>query len=181
VPLRPTAITRALLRLWYRTPLSRALAARGEHLSAVRQHLRLCQQLGSHGQDVSFQFPLCIEEPKHLHVGDHVSIAAFVHIWAAGGVRVGNRVMIASHVAISTVTHDHHAPVMWGTLLTRPIRIEDDVWIGAHATILPGITIGRGAVVGAGSVVTRDVPPFAIVTGVPARVQRYREIATSNP
>ncbi len=58
--------------------------------------------------------------------------------------------------------------------LTRPVVIEDDVWIGENAIVLPGVRIGRGAVVGAGAVVTRDVEPYAIVHGVPARVARHR-------
>jgi len=56
----------------------------------------------------------------------------------------------------------------------KDIVIEDDVWIGAHATVLPGVRLGRGCVVGANACVTRDVPPFAIVCGVPAVIKRYR-------
>ena len=88
--------------------------------------------------------------------------------------------MIASHVAISSVTHDHTGPAMWRTVVTRSIHIEEDAWIGAHAVILPGVTVGRGAVVGAGSVVTHDVPPYAIVAGVPARILRYRDAAAGS-
>ena len=56
----------------------------------------------------------------------------------------------------------------------RPVVIGDDCWIGSRVTIMPGVTLGRGCVVGAGAVVTRDVPPYAVVAGVPARVVRYR-------
>jgi acetyltransferase-like isoleucine patch superfamily enzyme len=169
------------MRVWYRSRLAVGWSNRLEHLSVYRRTLLLRRQLGSCGRDITVQFPVSISEMKRLHLGDHVSIAAFVHVRADGGIHVGDRVMVASHVAISTVTHDHQARVMWNTVVTKPIRIEDDVWIGAHAVILPGVTIGRGAVVGAGSVVTHDVPPFAVVTGVPARVQRYRETVSATP
>jgi len=56
-----------------------------------------------------------------------------------------------------------------------PVRIEDDVWIGARAIILPGIKIGKGAIIGSGAVVTKDVPPYAICAGNPARVIKYRD------
>jgi maltose O-acetyltransferase len=82
--------------------------------------------------------------------------------------------MIGSHTAISTVTHDFEAAIMYGTIVTGPIEIDDDVWIGTHAVVLPNVRIGKGAVVGAGSVVTRTVPSNAIVLGVPARVVKYR-------
>jgi maltose O-acetyltransferase len=59
---------------------------------------------------------------------------------------------------------------------TRPIVIEDDVWIGARVTILGGVNIGTGAVIGAGSVVTKNVPPYAIVAGNPAKLIRYRNV-----
>jgi galactoside O-acetyltransferase len=57
-------------------------------------------------------------------------------------------------------------------MVHAPVEVDDDVWLGAGAVVLPGVHIGRGAVVGAGAVVTRDVPPFSIVAGVPARVVR---------
>jgi maltose O-acetyltransferase len=179
--LRPFGLLQALLGIWYRRRLAVGVANRFAHLATFRQRQLLIQQLGSCGNNLAVQFPVCITEADHLHVGDDVSIAAFVHVRAVAGVHMGNRVMVASHVAISTVTHDYASPQMWKSAITSPIRIEDDVWIGAHAVILPGITIGRGAVIGAGSVVTKDVPPFAIVTGVPARVQHYRDNIAACP
>jgi maltose O-acetyltransferase len=83
--------------------------------------------------------------------------------------------MIASHTAIVSLTHDYTRPDMrFAPAIGASVVIEDDVWIGAHAVIMPGVTIGRGAVVGAGAVVRDDVPPFAIVAGIPARLIRYR-------
>lgn len=90
--------------------------------------------------------------------------------------KIGNRVMIGSHTAITSVTHDYLADVMYGTVVTKRVIINDDVWIGAHAVILPGVSIGEGAVVGAGCIVSKDVPPYAVVTGIPGRVIRFRSI-----
>lgn len=128
------------------------------------------------GQVVSVRQPVCFEGIEYIEVGDQVSIAAFVHIWGYGGVKIGSRVMIASHCAISTITHDHTKKEMHKTIVSKPVVIEDDVWIGAHAVIMPGVTIKKGAVVGAGSVVVNDVEENAIVVGVPARVVKIRTI-----
>ncbi|QXP84023.1 DapH/DapD/GlmU-related protein [Methylococcus sp. Mc7] len=80
--------------------------------------------------------------------------------------------MIASHTVITSLTHDTRATVYRESLISRPVIIEDNVWIGAGACVLPGVRIGTGSVIGAGSVVTRDVPAGTIVVGVPARAIR---------
>jgi acetyltransferase-like isoleucine patch superfamily enzyme len=123
---------------------------------------------------LQIQHPICIEHPECVSMGKDVSIAAFVHIWGGGGVTIGDRVLIASHVAIASETHDHRVPDMRSSKVCKAVRICDGAWIGAHACILPGVTIGRGAVVGAGAVVTKDVPDACIVAGVPARVMARR-------
>ena len=64
---------------------------------------------------------------------------------------------------------------MQGTLIKREVVIEDDAWIGTHAIIMPGVTIGRGAVVGAGCVVTKDVAPYSVVVGIPGELLKMRE------
>jgi len=90
-----------------------------------------------------------------------------------GGLRIGNHVSISPEVAILTADHDRDLPDF--PLRARPVAIEDHVWIGMRAMILPGVRIGRGAVVAAGAVVTRDVAPLSVVAGVPARVIGQRD------
>jgi acetyltransferase-like isoleucine patch superfamily enzyme len=100
---------------------------------------------------------------------------AFLH--AAGGIRIGADVGIAPHVCILTSVHrepGRERPIMSGELAFAPVVLEDGCDIGINATILPGVTIGRGAQIGAGAVVTRDVPAFAIAAGNPARILRER-------
>jgi acetyltransferase-like isoleucine patch superfamily enzyme len=84
-----------------------------------------------------------------------------------GGVTIGDNVSISPQVAISTAAHSAVDPEF--RVEIRPVVIEDNVWIGMRATILGGVTLGRGSVVAAGAVVTKDVPPLTIVGGVPAR------------
>ena len=123
------------------------------------------------------KFPVTFEGKKFNEIGDDVSINSFVHIWGHGGVKIGNRVLTATHVAITSLTHDYtYENMRYAPIIAKPVVIEDDVWIGSNAVVNPGVTIGKGAVVGAGAVVTKDVPPEAIVVGVPAKILRYREI-----
>ena len=111
----------------------------------------------------------------HVGAGSWIGQAAFLH--AAGGITVGKRVGIAPHVCILTSWHTdpgRDVPIMDGALQFAPVVLEDGCDIGLNATVLPGVTIGRGAQVGAGAVVTRDVPPFSVVAGNPARILRER-------
>lgn len=117
-------------------------------------------------------FPVCIEPITNLRVGKRVAINAFVHIWANAPVTIGDHSMLASHVRITTSTHDPAIRPYRDHRRDAPVVIGRNVWIGSGAIVLPGITIGDNAVVGAGSVVTRDVAPDTIVAGVPARVLR---------
>ena len=134
-----------------------------------RRAAYLRSQLGACGAGVSFQWPVVINGPEHVRLGDRVSVNAFVHIWGQGGVSIGDDTLIASHVAITSLTHAVEAENRAGTLISRPVAIGRRVWIGSHAVILPGITVGDGAVVAAGAVVTRDVAAGAVVMGVPAK------------
>ena len=86
-----------------------------------------------------------------------------------GGIAIGNEVFIGPKVNLITINHDVN-PENRSATYGRPIVIEDNVWIGINSTILPGVKIGYGAIVGAGSVVTKDVPAMTIVTGNPARI-----------
>ncbi len=119
-----------------------------------------------------------IEYPENLTIGDNTSINRNCLINAAGGVDIGKNVLIGPSVTIYSLNHnysDRQLLIIDQDYSKARIIIENDVWLGLKSVILPGVTIGEGAIVGAGSVVTHDVPPGAIVTGVPARVVRIIE------
>ena len=108
---------------------------------------------------------------KNLHIGKNVFINSGCRFQDQGGITIGDGALIGHNVVMATLNHSED-PETRGNLHPAPIHIGRNVWIGASATILPGVTIGDGAIVGAGSVVTRDVPENMIVTGVPARILR---------
>ena len=142
------------------------------HLDALLNSYRIGRWrklLGSSHTGLRLQHPVVIEHPEKVRIGRDCSIAAFLHIWGGGGVSIGDRVLIASHVSIVSETHDYTKHPITETAVLKPVVIEDDVWIGTHCTIMPGVTIGRGAVVGAGAVVTKDIPPMSINIGIPSR------------
>ena len=102
-----------------------------------------------------------------VSIGANSRINRDCSIDVRGGVRIGDNVSISPEVVISTAAHSAFDPEFRVEL--RPVVIEDQVWIGMRAMILGGVTLGRGSVVAAGAVVTKDVPPLTIVAGIPAR------------
>lgn len=113
---------------------------------------------------------------SHIHIGPHASfIASVAHIY------IGNYVMFGPYVTIRGGNHRTDLQGKYMILEKKKraiddadVHIEDDVWIGCNVTILKGVTIGRGAVVAAGSVCTKNVPPYAIVGGNPAKLIKFR-------
>lgn len=107
-----------------------------------------------------------------IHVGNHCSINPYCVLIGGGDVNIGNGVRIASHAVIVAASHnfsDTSRPIHEQGETPQPITIENDVWIGAGAKILGGVTIRTGTIVGAGAVVTRSTDPWSIMAGVPAR------------
>jgi maltose O-acetyltransferase len=104
---------------------------------------------------------------RRVSIGNGTVINQKCLIYTSSGLIIGNHVSISAEVALITGTHDINDPHF--TSDYRPIVIDDYVWIGTRAMILQGVTIGQGAVVMAGAVVTHDVAPFAVVGGVPAK------------
>lgn len=105
--------------------------------------------------------------------GESVFINQGCYFLDLGGITIGDRVLIGPRVTLSTAGHPVDVGERFAFITHAPILIEDDVWIGASATITPGVTIGRGAVVGAGAVVAKDVPAMSVVTGTSV-VERKR-------
>ena len=111
-------------------------------------------------------------------VGTNFGVNSGSYINGIGGLEIGNYVLIGSNVTISSGKHPIEGkdiPVFTRPTILQKIVIEDDVWIGAGAVIMPGITIAKGTVIGANSVVTKDTLPYSIVAGVPAKTLRFRE------
>lgn len=125
------------------------------------------------GQPVDESFslfpPFYTDCGKNIHIGKHVFINMGCKFQDQGGIFIGDGVLIGHNVVLATLNHAMQ-PERRSDMLPAPIHIGKRVWIGSNATVLPGVTIGDGAVVAAGAVVTRDVPANTVVGGVPAKV-----------
>lgn len=118
------------------------------------------------------RMPVKIYHPNGLSIGNDVDIGEYTHIRASGGVSIGSKVLIAAHTVITSREHPIELP-RYGVTVDAPVTIEDEVWIGAGAIILPGVRIHHGAIVAAGAVVTHDVSAFTMVGGIPARLIKH--------
>lgn|SRR3989338_7557646 len=113
-------------------------------------------------------------DPSNIYIGDDTIIGDRAFLDGRGPLTIGSHVAIASSVMIYNSQHDIDDPDF--TAISLPVVIEDYAFIGPRAIILPGVKIGRGAVVAAGAVVTKDIPPFSVVGGVPAQIMRERMV-----
>ena len=134
-------------------------------------------------------FPRSTTQLPLLRIGAEVQVNDYVHIAVAEGISIGDRVLIASKVHITDHNHGRYSgalgpsddpltPPARRPLSCSPVVIEDDVWIGENAVILPGVRIGRGSIIGALSTVTKDVPAYTISVGSPARIIKQYEFDT---
>lgn len=120
---------------------------------------------------------------KTLFIGDNCEIGDNVHIVASKEVIIGNNVLMAARVFISDTSHGKYNDTNQDSPLTpprerplhyNPVAIEDNVWIGENVVILPGVKVGKGAIIGANSVVSKNVDKYTIVTGIPAKcIKKY--------
>ena len=124
---------------------------------------------GAVGEDFGLFPPFYTDFGKHITLGKGVFLNSGCRFQDQGGITLGDGAYIGHNVVLATLNHDED-PDRRDTLHPAPIILGRNVWIGAQATVTPGVTIGDGAIVAAGAVVTRDVPPRAVVGGVPARV-----------
>jgi maltose O-acetyltransferase len=140
-----------------------------------RQNI-LQRLLGQIGQNSIIEPPFYCVYGQNIYIGDHVFLNVLCTILDCNEVHIGHHVMIGPSVQIYTAAHEIQAEArIQGWEVAKPIMIEDNVWIGGGAILLPGVRIGRNAVVGAGAVVSRSVPANTVVAGNPARVIREIE------
>lgn len=107
-----------------------------------------------------------------IEIGSNTVINRFTYLDGRVSLKIGNNVNISHYSIIQTLTHDPQSSDFAG--VPMPVLIEDHVWIGTRALILPGVTLGEGCVIGAGSVVTKSIPPYTIAVGNPAKVIKER-------
>ncbi len=156
--------TKELLRLYNRS----------ETVSEQRTILQ--QLLGGIGQDSIIEPPFYCSYGRNTRIGDYVYLNFLCTILDNNEVHIGHRVMLGPAVQIYTAAHLLQAEArIQGWEVAKAVVIEDNVWIGGGAILLPGVRIGRNAVVGAGAVVTRSVPANTVVAGNPARAIREIE------
>lgn len=140
--------------------------------------LKKCLNM-SIGKDSSIHYGCFIaggEFGANISIGNNSVINRFVYLDGRFNLKIGNNVNISHYTLIQTLTHDPQSPDFKG--VPGPVILEDHVWVGARAMILPGVTIGEGAVVGAGAIVTKSIAPYEIVAGCPAKVigKRSRDL-----
>lgn len=113
--------------------------------------------------------PFYADYGRNITIGKNVFINSGCCFQDQGGIEIGDNALIGQQVVIATLNHDL-IPEKRANMTPAPVKIGNGVWIGAHATILPGVTVEGGAVVAAGAVVTKDVPKNTVVAGVPAKI-----------
>ena len=123
--------------------------------------------VGGIGENCYIATPLYMNIASNIHIGNHVSINPYFRCMSAGNIYIEDYAQIAMNVSLITNNHDFYDRAV---LTIKDIHIKKNAWIGAGVTILPGITIGENAIVGAGSVITHDVEPNTVVAGNPARI-----------
>ena len=170
----------------------------GDHVRIMTGFVSIDRQeqvvLGNH---VTFHPYVTLRGKGRLLVGDHVWFAPYNHIqtgkapieigphthfapgcvlYGGAGLTIGPHCGIAAHTVFATVAHDHRIPdkKIVETFRSAPIRLVGDIWVGANATIIGGVTIAERCVIGAGAVVTRSTEPNGVYLGVPARLSHYR-------
>ncbi|MBD6619198.1 acyltransferase [Komarekiella sp. 'clone 1'] len=118
----------------------------------------------------------CLEDTC-IHIDDDTFIGPDVCIEGPGDIKIGKHCMIAAHSGIYANNHnfaDPIEPIKYQGVTRKGIVIEDDCWLGHGVTVLDGVTIGKGSVIGAGAVVNKDIPPFSVAVGLPAKVIKSR-------
>ena len=147
--------SRFLARLAWREP---AFRSRGKHVEITRDSI--------------------FGDSENISLGNYVYIGPEAYFWGSGGITIENNVIIGPRVTVLSSSHRYEGAETIpydGTTLLGPVHFSSHVWVGACSTIVPSVTIGEGAVIAMGSVVTRDVPSCAVVGGNPADVLKYRD------
>lgn len=131
------------------------------------------------GENAVVSYPIIITKPERLHLGNNVYIGPDAWISTYGKVTIMDGTIIGPRLKIYTGNHNYDSDTLLPydeVTIAKNVVIKENVWIGGDVTILPGITIEEGAIIGASTVVTKDVPKGAIVGGNPGKILKYRDL-----
>jgi len=133
------------------------------------------------GKNCLIDYKTYFRYPNKISIGNFVSVNRGCEFYPSyliddGYITIGNNVVISPNVKIYAIAHDYSALSLID--YAAPVVVEDDVWICGNSIILPGVTIGRGSVIGAGSIVNKNIPPFSIAVGTPAKPIKIRKISS---
>jgi maltose O-acetyltransferase len=153
----------------------------------IKKKELLTELFGDIGRNVNIDTPFYCDYGRHISIGHNVIININCTFVDCNKIEIGNNVLIASNVQIYTATHpvntyerlvedwEENEEVPYFRTYALPVKIEDNVWIGGGAIILPGVTIGKNSVIGAGSLVTRSIPENSVAFGNPCKVIRTNQ------
>ena len=158
-----------LLHSEHRKHLKRSLLRFVSYLPLQFLRLRGLTAAGATvGRNILLKPGVEVLSPGGLTIGSHTNIGRGVHLDSRGGLKIGDNVNISDDVAIWTAEHDIQSPDF--VMTTGPVSVGSRAWLCFRSIILPGVTLGEGCVVASGAIVTKDVPPFAVVAGIPAKI-----------
>jgi maltose O-acetyltransferase len=164
-----------LVYYWFARHLPRSHVKYSFGSRAIRSFV-LKRLFKSFGRKVNIEPKVIFYNLSESEIGDHSGIGMYSYV---GTVKIGRDVMIGEELIAISRNHEFSSteiPMrLQGFQKDQPITIEDDVWVGTRVTILPGVTVGKGSIIGAGAVVTKDVPPYCIAAGNPAKIIRSRK------
>lgn len=144
---------------------------------------KLFSKMKKAGRNIEIGKNCSISPLSKFEIGDNVWIGDNFYAKAEGEIKIGSGTIISRNVEIWTSNHNYDSDDLMTIpydkrFINKPVVIGENCWIGTHVIFLPGVTIGEGVVVGAGSVVTKDIPDYAVIGGNPAKVIKYRNIDT---
>tara|TARA_Y100000389_G_C17330128_1_gene447626 strand:+ start:182 stop:625 length:444 start_codon:yes stop_codon:yes gene_type:complete len=137
----------------------------------------LILSIQSIGEGNKFDYNITIHRPEKLRIGNDNFFGQNTYLIANGGIEIGNKCAIAADCKLVTRNHtykDKNIPIIDQPHTYKSITIEDDCWLGYNVIILSGVTLGKGCIVAAGSIVTKSFPSYSIIAGVPANIIRKR-------
>ncbi len=142
---------------------------------------KLYNKMSHVGRNVHICKNYNISSKDKVFIGDNVWIGENFFAKGEGGIEIGSGCILSRNVEIWTSNHNYNSQDLYTIpydkrMILKSVKIKENVWVGTHVLFLPGVTVGEGAVVGAGSVVANDVPDYAVVGGNPAKVLKYRNI-----